>query len=212
MGAIRVLCWALGVVGATTAGGLALQPKVNRAPVLSAEEIRAAAADFRMYTPPGIPISTPDTLKRPEEPTYLWEYATSQDEMRGTFGAVADLPSLTTLQFGFPYNRGENRMVISLRKGNGSGLMAWLHVLHGQFHCHTDGCSVSMKFDSGPVQNVWCLESSDGDSSFIGVSDAASFLAKVRRSKHLVVEAEFFQEGTHQIEFDTDGLDGTVWK
>jgi hypothetical protein len=63
-----------------------------------------------------------------------------------------------------------------------------------------------VKFDDGPIQQIRCADVSDGRSNLVFLSNPRAFLSKLKSSKKLVVEAEFFQNGNQQLVFDTSGL------
>ena len=126
--------------------------------------------------------------------------------MRGTTSKWATLYSPTDLNFGSPYD-GPN--VASIQVST-SGII--FSVVKGQVICHSDD-RVAVKFDSGPVYYYPCSTPSNGDSTTLylepsgdtsGPSDPLDGLMK---AKKMIIEVEFFDEGSRQITFHVSGLD-----
>jgi hypothetical protein len=129
--------------------------------------------------------------------------------MRGSTDSYATLESVNGLGFGFPYNRGKSWGGIRLQRTAGSGVRALLTITQGQFVCGVDGCSVPVKFDEGPIEALWCSGTADGDTTALFVGDPKQFISRIRRAHRVIVEPQFFQEGSRQLEFMPRGL---VWK
>ena len=138
-----------------------------------------------------------------------WTYESSKDDMRGSTDSYATLESVNGLGFGFPYNRGKSWGRIRLQKTVRSGVSALLTITQGQFVCAAEGCSVPVKFDEGPIEALWCSGTADGDPTALFVGDPRRFISRLKRAHSLIVEPQFFQEGSRQLEFMSAGL---VWK
>ncbi|PLK22266.1 hypothetical protein C0V72_15855 [Porphyrobacter sp. TH134] len=77
----------------------------------------------------------------------------------------------------------------------------------GQIMCNSYSRSyINVKFDDGPIQRYGCNDASDGTSNMVFVEGAKGFLGKLKDSKKVIVEAEFFQNGMQQLAFDTANL------
>jgi len=137
-----------------------------------------------------------------------WEYRDHTDEMRGAATHVACLPSSEPLNFSFPYQGGQTAH-ICFRQSPQHGFDAWLDVDRGQFLCHFGGCSVRVKFDDGPVQTFRAVRSEGGDPTMIFLNGGQRFLAATRTAHRILVEADFYRDGTYQIHFNDAG--GLVW-
>ena len=140
--------------------------------------------------------------------TANWEYNSDTDKMRGTTTNFADNPSLNSANFQFPYN-GESHLHILLRHSS-DGNDVIFTIDKGQFHCKYDGCEISVKFDNEPIKSYSVGEADSGktDVLFLSTGEAA-FINKLKKSKKVMIEAPFFNEGRQQFEFNTIGLD---WK
>jgi hypothetical protein len=136
-----------------------------------------------------------------------WYYEQTTDQMRGETSYQASVASNNELDFAFPYSGGSRgRLTVRWDKKFG-GNDVYLTMDKGQFICHSfTGGHVSAKFDNGPIKRFRCNEPSDGTTGVLFIEPASSFIADAKRSKKLVLEAEFFQEGMRQLEFDIAGL------
>jgi len=129
-----------------------------------------------------------------------WTYDTRVDKMtsKSTYAASVDANEL--LQMDFPYNGG---VVASLylqnRRGTNSVL---LQVSKGQIMEH----GVKIRFDSGKVMSFEGFTPSDGDSKFLFIEPAGRMISNLKKAKRVVIEAEFFDNGIRQMEFDVGGL------
>lgn len=135
-----------------------------------------------------------------------WSYSDERDQMRGRTNKYAELPSENEQEFAFPYNGGSH-LTIFLQEFQKPETDVLLRLEKGQFVCHSfSGGRVSVRFDNGPVRKFSCSETSDGDTTAIFLSPAASFVAALKKSSTATIEAEFFEEGVRQYTFDTRGL------
>jgi len=134
-----------------------------------------------------------------------WTYSQRVDEMRGDTERFASLTSENEVSFDFPYTGGAAELDLRRRKKDGVAVM--LSIPSGQFLCDNYfHPSVSVKFDQGPVQNYPCVEPNDGTSNVIFIRNESSFIKKLRTSKRVTIEPEFFRQGTRQFEFRPAGL------
>lgn len=141
----------------------------------------------------------------PKEPVSNWQYSTSKDEMRGTESRYAQLNGSNTINLDFPY--GEQRGRILVRQSSQFGFDILVGVNSGQIMCSSYSRSfVNVKFDDGPIERYGCNDASDGTSNLIFIEGAKGFLRKLKKSKRVIVEAEFFQNGMQQMMFETAGL------
>lgn len=134
-----------------------------------------------------------------------WQYHEETDQMRGTKVVTAYVASDNKVSFAFPYDGGSRARLVLRIKDQQVDLM--LEIDRGQFVCSASGDdTVAMKFDSGPVVEAACSPPDDGSSTTIFIE--GDFGAQIQQSSHVVIEAEFFQEGTRQFTFTTSGLVG----
>jgi hypothetical protein len=190
-------------------GSVGSSLKTGAAPASTPSETTEGSAmvDATKQAPP-MPSGVVSTDSIPEASSSNWTYGKSADEMRGTHTHSASLVSDNELAFDFPYNGGSSG-TLSLRSGDRSGLNVILRMEKGQFLCNEYGHpTVSVKFDNGPVRKFGCSESNDNAAGVLFIDSESRFLAALKHSKKMTIEADFFQEGSRQLKFTTSGL---VW-
>lgn len=141
----------------------------------------------------------------PKEPESNWQYYNDKDEMRGTESRYAQLEGSNTINLDFPY--GEQRGSIVVRQSAQFGFDILVGVESGQIMCNSFSRShINVKFDDGPIQRYGCTDASDGTNNMVFIEGSKGFLGKLKQSKKVIVEAEFFQNGMQQLAFDTANL------
>lgn len=150
------------------------------------------------------PAASPSEAAASVAPPSLWVYDTSNDKMRGTTTNVAFVESTDHPEFAFPYAGGSTVGLMLRKAGKGEDVM--MTVDKGQFICNPLDGAIPVKFDDSPIQQFQCANSSDGNTSRVFLVPAKRFITQVRKARRVIAEPEFFQAGTHQITFMTDGL------
>lgn len=137
-----------------------------------------------------------------------WNYTTRKDEMRGTDVTTASIYSPKRLEFPFPYAGGSTAELYLVKSQSRTSI--GLQIERGHLLCHGTGDSeVKVKFDDGKVQDFRCVHASDGSANVLFIQPEARFLSALKASKKVLIEVEFYQQGTRQIPFNTAGLN---WK
>lgn len=137
---------------------------------------------------------------------FSWRYDKTYDRMREEQTEWAYMESTNTLSFGFPY-QGDSKANLVLARNKQQGLSVLLKVDRGQFNCSSvEPCRVYAKFDTGKVLDFYGNIPTDGKADILFISPEAKMVDLLRKSKHLTLEAEFFQEGSRQLEFDVTAL------
>ena len=135
-----------------------------------------------------------------------WHYLEAPDPMgRGTI-KQADVKSVNQVNFDFPY-KGPQRGELTLRVHPKHGKDVILSIEKGQFVCGVSGCTVSVRFDQGKVQNYSASEPADYSTTSLFLEGYGRFLAAAKKSKRVYIEAKIYQEGTQVFEFDISDLD-----
>lgn len=133
-----------------------------------------------------------------------WEYEFKEDKM-GESTKLAKVYAKDKLNFDFPYNGGSTAL-FEIRNNN-DGLNVILFVSKGQFNTSIiDNMSIRIKFDDEKPKTYTTTSANDGSSNYIFINNEKSLVEKIKKSKKMVVEAEFYNEGTRQIEFNTENL------
>lgn len=160
-------------------------------------------------TTPNAKTASPSPVSKdepPSAPASNWTYDTSKDEMRGGVERYASLDAENTVKLDFPY--GEQRGRVLIRQSPRFGFDIMVGVPSGQIMCNSYSNSyLSVKFDDGPVQRFGCTDASDGTNNMVFIESEKAFLAKLKKSKRMMVEAEFFQNGLQQFTFNTENLE-----
>lgn len=137
-----------------------------------------------------------------------WVYTQQKDEMTGKITRYACVGSENVLEFAFPYNGGTGAE-LCLRNSPRWGNDVIIRVFKGQFLCHSDNCSLRVKFDSQDPVTFGGNQLADGSSNYIFIEGFSRFLSATRKAQTVLIGARFFQEGEKVMRFNVTGLD---WK
>jgi hypothetical protein len=142
----------------------------------------------------------------PPAPVEPWSYTTTEDKVRGATSYFATATSTNSVELDPPYDGGSDlRMTVRQSPANGADVI--LRLTSGQLLCRAyDSCYATVRFDDRPAERVELVESSDNSSDTVFVSDAAPFIATLKRSKKVIVELEIYEAGRPQFEFEVAGL------
>jgi len=149
----------------------------------------------------------PDTtvVKNPSVKEPQWIYETQEDKINDSKIYFAHVDANELLDFKFPYDGGVTASIL-LRKWNNK-TEAMLTITKGQFMPNTmENHRIKVKFDNEKAESYLYTDPSDGSSTIAFISNAKKFISKLKNSKVVIVECEFFEEGTRTMEFKTDGL------
>ncbi|HWB62162.1 MAG TPA: hypothetical protein VG603_01535 [Chitinophagales bacterium] len=138
--------------------------------------------------------------------TSHWHYSIKENKMTSDTTFIATNRSLEKVPMSFPYEEGTFVFlkVRYMEKYNN----VYLTINQGQFNTGVDGLDVRVRFDNDPPLTWHCTEPTDGSTTTIFFSRDEDFIKKLLASKRFIVEVVFYDQGVHQIEFDTHGL---VW-
>ncbi|KAA2240548.1 hypothetical protein F0L74_30825 [Chitinophaga agrisoli] len=155
---------------------------------------------------------TPDSTKAMaasvvETPTSSWQYKEEEDKMtsKKIYGAYVNAKE--ELQFEFPYNGGSVATVYLRNRDGKTDII--LMVSKGQFAHSIDGQAIRVRFDDQQPGTYNCSTSSDGDSKVLFITNVSKFLKNAKAANKMIIEAEFYNEGLRQMEFDIAGLEWT---
>ncbi len=155
-----------------------------------------------------------------------WKYSLSdKDKMTGKAVKSASLISDTVLKFKFPYDGGSiPELSLTQTVGNGpANDSILLSVSKGQFVCGVEECWISVKFDDGEVikhsarllkgfpPNVIEFDDKDyqtylNEARRTKAPHRDTFVEGLKKSKHLIIQANFFEQPYEQMEFSPAGL------
>jgi hypothetical protein len=133
-----------------------------------------------------------------------WTYEQETNKMNDSKIYFASVISSNQLSLSSPYD-GENWAHIQLRAKEGANDVI-LSVDKGQFMTGVEKTNIRVRFDKNPPESFSCSTSSDDDSKVLFISSAKKFIKKLKKSKSLLIEANMYQDGNQQLNFETDSL------
>ncbi|ANP47796.1 hypothetical protein [Candidatus Viadribacter manganicus] len=139
----------------------------------------------------------------PPPPPSPWVYTSDVDEMSDQRISHACTMSTNIIQLEFPYPAQRVTLCVRQHPRWGQDVIVRLE-RGGQFLCTSyRACTVRVRFDEGEASAYSALEPSDNSSDAIFIQNDARFIANLRRSSRVIVEANFFQAGAQRMNFDT---------
>ncbi|MFM5922948.1 MAG: hypothetical protein ACKOPG_02015 [Novosphingobium sp.] len=157
-------------------------------------------------SPSGSPEPAATANATPTAPASKWSYSEQEDKVRAGTDFFATLVSENRIHQDFPYE-DETSGRITIRKAASGETDVMFQVSSGQLMCPSyEGCRGTVKFDNNPAERVSFNGPSDNSNETVFVVGAKGFLAKLKKSKRVVIEKTMFQAGEPQFEFDTTGL------
>lgn len=134
-----------------------------------------------------------------------WVYSEQTDQMDGTKTIFATLKSANKIKFEFPYDGGSTFQFI-VRKTNEQRDFV-LMVDKGQFMSNLmNNESLRIRFDENEVFTWSFSDAADASTNVIFPIYDDRFLAGLKNSKKMMIEAPFAFAGRQVIQFNTEGL------
>lgn len=148
-------------------------------------------------------IAATNTEQKAE--TAGWSYRDQEDKM-GSPMKFASLDSKDILEFGFPYDGGSTSRLTLRKTPSGTDIMYFIS--KGQIVSvnPVNGGNVRVRFDDEKPMTVSAEGSSDYSNDVIFLGSTNKIIQKLKNSKRMVIEVEFYNEGKRQVEFDVSGL------
>lgn len=137
-----------------------------------------------------------------------WEYGESEkDKMDNSSYHYSICSSINKVELKFPYNGGST-LGILLRNGfKKEGNEVILQIDKGQFMSSFDGDkTIKIKFDDNPPIEYTYQNEGTGQSTTIFLSRSKSIIENLKKSKKVIIELDFFDNGFSQFEFNVEGL------
>lgn len=175
----------------------------ERAAEIDAENLKKKVVITPVETSPGESVRSTD-------PEQIWQYESAIDKMTSKETKFGTLVSRNKIDLDFPYMHDNNRGTLQVRKHPQHGLDIMFFVQKGQINCSFNGCSVVVKFDDGNPMRWSVNEPSDNSSEVIFFNNEKKFLELASKAKRILVEVEFFHQGSRVFEFQT--IEPLVWK
>ncbi|CAM3700826.1 hypothetical protein MUGA111182_03990 [Mucilaginibacter galii] len=130
-----------------------------------------------------------------------WQYSEEVDKMTSAKNYFATIESDNQLDFEFPYDGGSNGTITVRKMAKSTDVL--IGISKGQFNSHSDGTTVKVRFDDKKPINFTCSEPSDGSSDALFIDSPKKFLTLLKSAKKVIVQAEFYESGLKEMEFDT---------
>ena len=140
------------------------------------------------------------TKSEPAKAESKWQYQEEVDKMSSTKNYFATIHSDNTIDFEFPYDGGSTGTITvrNMEKSN----EVLLGISKGQFNSHSDGVIVKVRFDNKKAVTFNCSEPSDGSSDVLFIESPKKFITLLKAAKKVIVQAEFYDSGLKEMEFD----------
>ncbi len=153
--------------------------------------------------------TTPEMIKPQVEPKKQeeqtnWIYAENEDKMTSKKIYNAYIEAKEDLSFSFPYNWGSTPSIVLRNKDGVNDMM--LKVTKWQFMTGVYGGNVRIRFDAEQPIKVNFTNTSDGSNDTIFIESTNNMISRMKKSKKIIVEAEFYNEGNRLMEFEVAWL------
>ncbi len=137
-----------------------------------------------------------------------WTYSSDVDKMTGKTMHMATSESSNEIVLMPPYGRIKAR--IFLRSSPRTGKSVIFMSDAGQIMCTSyDPCKITARFDAKPAQRFGASSPSDGSHEAVFIRDYTGFVRSLAAAKKLLIEVEYFRNGSQQFEFDVASLKTT---
>ncbi|MFV0247683.1 MAG: hypothetical protein ACK5H1_01810 [Tenacibaculum sp.] len=137
-----------------------------------------------------------------------WRYSESIDEMDNTKKIIAYINSDNSIKFDFPYGNSDFKLSVRNWKGRNT---VYISCSKCQFISGFSGeKTYRIKFDDEAPIRVSANHSSSGGADIVFFGSVSRIISKLKTSKKLMIEAEFFNFGMGNIVFSTKGFEWNV--
>ena len=140
---------------------------------------------------------TSDTINK-----IKWHYYDTEDEMDGTKDYFASLTSDNTIDLSYPYTWGNARIVI---RKNGNNKLDIMFIIDSWIILDYNN-TARIKFDDEQPMNVNIYWTSDWSSDVVFLWKEQHILSKLKKSKKVMIEVEFHEDGRKVAKFSTEWL------
>lgn len=151
-------------------------------------------------------VSLVDTaLAAIEPPKQEWSYWDDEDKMTSKKTYYASIEANEKLEFDFPYNGGTTA-TLTIRKKPGE-TDVYIQFSKAQLLIDSyDGSDYRIRFDNNPPSTYTFLGASDHSSDIAFVQNTSRFIRNLKQHKKVIVEMQFYKEGSRAIEFNIAGF------
>lgn len=125
----------------------------------------------------------------------VWQYETDTDRMTSKPFYFASIKS---------YGLGKSGNILIAKKFGVNHVQ--ITIDDGQFMTGVYNGKIRARFDKSNPITFYCDKSSDDDPKILFVENAIQFIRNLKKTKHLIIESTFYQEGIQQMDFNTCNL------
>lgn len=155
-------------------------------------------------TPSASSTSGSPTAHTPPQPK--WDYLFFADNVSGKNGKTAEVTSINSFEMNFPYQGGTTGS-ITIRNHPRQGKDIYFSINKGQLLCTSyEGCEVLVRFDDRKPFTIHANTPEDNSSTTLFLSGYNRLVKEIEKSKTMIVEVTFFQNGTRAFEFDVSNF------
>ncbi len=149
--------------------------------------------------------ATIDSIVQEANKPKSWEYEDEEDKMTSKKIYMASIDANELLNLRSPY---DGYVIASLTIRKKAGITdSYLTVTKGQFLANVvDEQPIKIRFDSTKAETYYCSAASDGDSRFLFINSPGRLIARLKKAKHMIIEAEMYDNGYQLMEFNTQGF------
>ena len=150
-------------------------------------------------------IATTSKMNEKPEITSNWRYDESTDNMTSKTVYLAHCISENELDFKFPYSGGvQGKLNLRLKNGESD---VYLNISKGQFMPSImQEKSIRVRFDNDNPMSFTYSSASDGSPDIIFLNSVQKFIKRLKSANKVLIEAEYFNEGNRQFEFNVSNL------
>lgn len=134
-----------------------------------------------------------------------WDYSDETDEMSGAKSSYAQLASTDSFTDDVGMKDAAATRLEVQRKGKSHYVAISNPNLQFTCSAFTD-TYVRVKFDNGPPHTYPCTEEKTSKYGVAFILNAPKFISALKKSKHVVIEAEVFQRGMKTMHWDVPPL------
>ena len=144
-------------------------------------------------------------LTPPLVDTHTWMYTQDTDKMSPAKDYFAAITAVKQLQFKAAADSAADA-ILTIRHLSGKNRLT-LTVTKGRFlNTDANGEHVRIKFDNGSPSRYACDPGLDGSQDMLYIHPANNLISRLKKSKRLIIEANFLNNGLQQMTFNVQGL------
>lgn len=139
----------------------------------------------------------------PDEILSNWDYSLKEDKMRNKKIIFAKNQSINPVNLGFPHVDSKMNLTIRKMDNNTNVILD----LDGVFVCdYGSTCMLNVKSDNSTIFQYEYVEAAHSISDTVFIKDSEEFIKMLKSSKHLIIEAQLYDKGRVQYEFNVADL------